>query len=196
MAFGQSQRIRTSPAGFCEKRTRSRIRDDGQPQCTDFKGCEPRQNIQQFSVLTHWFPHSLDIPDLKEARCIIERVGRDRYCRQQLGGCGALRQIRTAMRLCPLLARPGQGQRSARTVGSGLRLVHGGLRHARSEGREGAVGGVGVVSSLNRNGFGSSMPLCRLKKHARAKHFSVCWHTLLWPPSQRCKCRSNSGEQG
>ena len=35
------------------------------------------------------------------------------------------------------LARPGQGAASARTVCSGLRVVHGGLRHARSEGGEG-----------------------------------------------------------
>jgi GAF domain-containing protein len=38
------------------------------------------------------------------------------------------------------LARPGQGAASARPVGSGLRVVHGGFRHARSEGSEGAVG--------------------------------------------------------
>ena len=52
MAFGQSHRVRTSPAGFCQKKTRSGIRDHGQPQCTAFKGCKPRQNIQQFSALT------------------------------------------------------------------------------------------------------------------------------------------------
>ena len=44
------------------------------------------------------------------------------------------------------LARPGQGAASARTACSGLRLVHGGLRHARSEGGEGAAGGVGGVT--------------------------------------------------
>ena len=37
------------------------------------------------------------------------------------------------------LARPGQGAASARTAGSGLRLVHGRVRHARSEGGEGAA---------------------------------------------------------
>src|SRR5262249_25464239 len=37
------------------------------------------------------------------------------------------------------LARPGQGAASARIVGSGLRVVHGGVRHARSEGGEGVV---------------------------------------------------------
>ena len=44
------------------------------------------------------------------------------------------------------LARPGQGAASARTAGSGLRLVYGGVRHARSEGGEGAAGGVGRVT--------------------------------------------------
>ena len=43
------------------------------------------------------------------------------------------------------LARPGQGAASARTAGSGLRVVHGGVRHARSEGGEGVAGGVGGV---------------------------------------------------
>ena len=37
------------------------------------------------------------------------------------------------------LARPGQGAASARTACSGLRVVHGGVRHARSEGGEGAA---------------------------------------------------------
>ena len=44
------------------------------------------------------------------------------------------------------LARPGQGAASARTACSGLRVVHGGVRHARSEGGEGAAGGVGGVT--------------------------------------------------
>jgi hypothetical protein len=39
------------------------------------------------------------------------------------------------------LARSGQGAASARTVGSGLRVVYGGVRHARSDGCEGAAGG-------------------------------------------------------
>src|SRR5215467_7153403 len=37
------------------------------------------------------------------------------------------------------LARPGQGAASARTVGPGVRVVYGGVRHARSEGGEGAA---------------------------------------------------------
>ena len=43
------------------------------------------------------------------------------------------------------LARPGQAAASARTARSGLRLVHRRLRHARSEGGEGAAGRVGVM---------------------------------------------------
>ena len=43
------------------------------------------------------------------------------------------------------LARPGQGAASARTACSGLRLVHEGFRHARSEGGEGVAGGVSVL---------------------------------------------------
>jgi hypothetical protein len=45
------------------------------------------------------------------------------------------------------LARPGQAAASPRTACSDLRLVHGGVRHARSERGEGAVGGVGVVAA-------------------------------------------------
>src|SRR5262249_22445733 len=43
------------------------------------------------------------------------------------------------------LARPGQGAASARTAGSGLRVVHGRLRHPRSERGEGAAGGVDLT---------------------------------------------------
>ena len=45
------------------------------------------------------------------------------------------------------LARPGQGAASARTACSGLRLVHRRLRHARSEGGEGAAGRVGGIGN-------------------------------------------------
>ena len=44
------------------------------------------------------------------------------------------------------LARAGQGAASSRTACSGLRLVHGGFRHARFEGGEGAAGRVGGVT--------------------------------------------------
>src|SRR5215469_8060475 len=43
------------------------------------------------------------------------------------------------------LARPGQGERSTRTVGPSLRVVHRRVWHARSEGSEGVAGGVGVI---------------------------------------------------
>ena len=66
------------------------------------------------------------------------------------------------------LARPGQGERSARTARSGLRLVHRGLRHARSEGSEGAAGGVGL-------GQGHSHPLLIVGsfKTGRTSHAKV-----------------------
>ena len=44
------------------------------------------------------------------------------------------------------LARPAQGEASARTAYSGLRLVFRRVRHARSEGGEGVARGVGGVS--------------------------------------------------
>src|SRR5262249_57241821 len=46
----------------------------------------------------------------------------------------------------PPLARPGQGAASARTAGSGVRVVYGGVRYARSERGEGVVGGVGGIA--------------------------------------------------
>ena len=46
------------------------------------------------------------------------------------------------------LALSGQGAASARIVGSGLRVVYGRVRHARSEGGEGAAGGIGDVRSV------------------------------------------------
>ncbi len=53
-------------------------------------------------------------------------------------------ELRAATRPRTPLARPGQGAASARTACSGLRVVYGGVRHARSAGREGASGRVGV----------------------------------------------------
>jgi hypothetical protein len=52
-------------------------------------------------------------------------------------------ELRAAVSLAPL-AFPGQAAASA--VGSGLRVVFGGVRHARPEGGEGAAGGVGGVT--------------------------------------------------
>ena len=43
------------------------------------------------------------------------------------------------------LALPGEAAASSRAAGSGVRLVYGRLRHARSEGGEGAAGGIGVI---------------------------------------------------
>ena len=46
------------------------------------------------------------------------------------------------------LARSGEAAASSRTARSGLRLVHRGLRHARSEGGEGAARRVGFIRTL------------------------------------------------
>ena len=40
-----------------------------------------------------------------------------------------------------------QGNAGARTVGSWLRVVHRGVRHARSEGSEGAAGGIKLMAT-------------------------------------------------
>ena len=55
-----------------------------------------------------------------------------------------LLKLRASTSLARLWRDQGKVQRSARTAGSGLWVVHGGLRHARSEGGEGAAGGVGL----------------------------------------------------
>src|SRR5215831_10403274 len=71
-------------------------------------------------------------------------------CRRQ----GTRRYLRRAGEFEPakrrVWARPGRGAASARTVGTGLRVVHGGVRHSRSEGGEGTAGGVGSVSGYSR----------------------------------------------
>ena len=54
-------------------------------------------------------------------------------------------ELRAAMSLARLWRDQGKVQRSARTVCSGLRVVYGGVRHARSEGGEGVAGGAGGV---------------------------------------------------
>ena len=54
-------------------------------------------------------------------------------------------ELRAAMSLARLWRDQGKRAAGPRTARSGLRLVYGGLRHARSEGGEGAAGGVSVV---------------------------------------------------
>ena len=54
-------------------------------------------------------------------------------------------ELRAAMSLARLWRDQGKRAASARTARSGLRVVYGGLRHARSEGGEGAAGGVGDI---------------------------------------------------
>ena len=55
-------------------------------------------------------------------------------------------ELRASMSLARLWRDQGKVQRSARTVGSGLRVVYGRVRHARSEGGEGVAGGVGGIA--------------------------------------------------
>ena len=50
------------------------------------------------------------------------------------------------MSLARLWRDQGKVQQARELLGSGLRVVHGGVRHARSEGGEGVAGGVGDVS--------------------------------------------------
>ena len=50
------------------------------------------------------------------------------------------------MSLARLWRDQGKVQQARELLGSGLRLVYGRLRHARSEGGEGAAGGVGVMN--------------------------------------------------
>src|SRR4029077_5581887 len=57
------------------------------------------------------------------------------------------------------LARPRQGERSARTVSAGVRVVYGGVRHARFEGGEGVVGGVGGIRSGPRHERNQRRPI-------------------------------------
>ena len=63
-------------------------------------------------------------------------------------------ELRASMSLARLWRDQGKVKRSARTVGSGLRLVHGRVRHARSERGEGAARRVciGCRSSASENG--------------------------------------------
>jgi predicted ATPase len=54
-------------------------------------------------------------------------------------------ELRASMSLAPLWRDQGKVQHAPRTACSGLRVVHGGFRHARSKGSEGVVGGIGVT---------------------------------------------------
>ena len=79
-------------------------------------------------------------PDVAKAEAYFERA-LEVACQQQAKSW----ELRAPMSLARTLACPGQGAASARTACSGLRLVYGRLRHARSEGGQGVVGGVGGV---------------------------------------------------
>ena len=49
-------------------------------------------------------------------------------------------ELRAAMSIARLWRDQGKGQEARELLGSGLRVVHRGVRHARSEGGEGAAG--------------------------------------------------------
>jgi tetratricopeptide (TPR) repeat protein len=66
-------------------------------------------------------------PDARKAEAYFERALAVARPASKVLGTPRLHKPRTP------LARPGQGERSARTVGSGVWVVHGGVRHARSE---------------------------------------------------------------
>ena len=55
-------------------------------------------------------------------------------------------ELRASMSLARLWRDQGKVQQARELLGSGLRVVHGGVRHARSEGGEGVAGGVGGVT--------------------------------------------------
>ena len=84
-------------------------------------------------------------PDAAKAEAYFERALA--VARQQQAKSW---ELRAAMSLARLWRDQGKVQRSARTVGSGLRVVHGGVRHARSEGGEGAAGGVGSKEAKSK----------------------------------------------
>ena len=79
-------------------------------------------------------------PDAAKAEAYFERALA--VARQQQAKSW---ELRAAMSLARLWRDQGKVQRSARTAGSGLRVVYGGVRHARSEGGEGAAGGLTFV---------------------------------------------------
>ena len=80
-------------------------------------------------------------PDAAKAEAYFERALA--VARQQQAKSW---ELRAAMSMARLWRDQGKRDASSRTARSGLRLVYRGLRHARSEGGEGAAGGVGGVT--------------------------------------------------
>jgi predicted ATPase len=78
-------------------------------------------------------------PDAAKAEAHLERALS--VARQQQAKSW---ELRAAMRLARLWRDQGKVPASARTAGSGLRVVHRGVRHERSKGREGAAGRTGA----------------------------------------------------
>ena len=88
----------------------------------------------------------------RRSRAAVARAGRCESAsvfRPRTNGraCAAGQILRAARRDEPRapLARPGQGAGSSRTVGSGLRLVHGRVRYARSERSQSAARRTSVI---------------------------------------------------
>ena len=61
-------------------------------------------------------------------------------------------ELRAAMSMARLWRSQGKPQQARELLAPGLRVVHGGLRHARSEGGEGAAGAVGVIGFCSSQG--------------------------------------------
>ena len=90
-------------------------------------------------------------PDAAKAEAYFERALA--VARQQQAKSW---ELRAAMSMARLWRDQGKAAASARTACSGLRLVHGRLRHARSEGGEGVAGGVGGVTVVRRTRVATS----------------------------------------
>ena len=81
-------------------------------------------------------------------------------------------ELRAAMSHRTPLARPGQDAAGSRSSRASLRLVHGGVRHARSEGGEGAAAGVGDITGLS----GASVGQEDLAVARRSRNHALLWH--------------------
>ena len=79
-------------------------------------------------------------PDAAKAEAYFERALA--VARQQQAKSW---ELRASMSLARLWRDQGKVQQARELLGSGLRVVHGRVRHARSEGGEGAAGGVGLL---------------------------------------------------
>ena len=112
-------------------------------------------------------------PDAAEAEVYFERaleVARRRQAKSH--------ELRAAMSLARLWRYQGRVERSARTVGSGLWVVYGGFRHARSERGEIATRRARLKVSLNRRHLPGVRKLrddfCPARTLVLARRFCYC----------------------